>query len=337
MNLQDTPQTIREYFGSEKITSIIRAISQNIGISRTYLLADVLFNLETKNIHIKILIQNIIEKLEIDEKQAKTVCYEIKKRVLEPIKFDLMKWGIDINELNVVNAEPLEQLEQNDLEKIEKKISLDILNRGRNEKETSEKLTIKTESEKEKPLILHVEKTFAPEEKSKKTFKGFSLPFKFFKSKQTQEPVKADVETSLGLEKNEELIKKITPKAEDKKRVVHYSEFRTPLTPFGETGEIVDLEKLAKKDELFPAIQTPIEEKSEAKTSKPVLDLNLKKENIAEKPATPATQKSAIKPQKNPWSFNLFKKTDQSKTDEPEIKKTEPQPKIEGNTIDLRK
>lgn len=74
----------------------------------------------------------------------------------------------------------------------------------------------------ESPFILHEEKSPASEEK-KSSFRGFSMPFGFFKSKNQPAPVgkstKVEIETSNDSPKNE-------------KRTVNYSELRTSLSPF---------------------------------------------------------------------------------------------------------
>lgn len=313
--LDKLPRSLKEALFSVEVADKVLEISKNQKLTEeqadkfSTIISDILFGF----INYKNLEQKLIDIIQIDGNIAGLITKDTEIKVFAPLKYDLNKVYGHFNP------------DSNEGTQSTKRISLDILDEEKNKKD----------NDSEKPLVLHVEKTFAPEEKPKATFKGFSLPFKFFKSKQTQEPIRADVETSLTLEKNE-MTKKINP-VPDKKRVVHYSEFRTPLTPFGETGEIVDLEKLAKKDELFPAIQKIPEEINKAHEEKPVTatvpalntEEKITKQNIID---TNPTEK----PSKNPWSFNLFKKPEQ-KPETFETKTDETQPKIDGNTIDLRK
>lgn len=87
-------------------------------------------------------------------------------------------------------------------------------------------------AEEGKPLMIHEEKPLTEGTTKPPTQKGFSLPFGLFKSRSAREeqaPVKARVEV---------------PKEE--KRVVHYSELRTPLTPLGGGEELINLEALTQ-------------------------------------------------------------------------------------------
>ena len=138
----------------------------------------------------------------------------------------------------------------------------------------------------EKPFIIHQEKSQAPEEK-KSSFKGFSMPFGFFKSKNQPAPVgkstRVEIETSGDSPKNE-------------KRTVNYNELRTSLSPFEVEQNFIN----PVKNEPVSALIVPIPE------IKPV-------------PAAPEIP--PLSEEKKNEIFGTIKK---------------PQPKTEGNTIDLR-
>ncbi len=141
-------------------------------------------------------------------------------------------------------------------------------------------------AEEGKPLIIHREEKQEPVVEEKK-FKGFEFPFEFMKPKEaaTAPPVKVKVETP-------------------GKKVVHYSEYRTPLTPFGKPEEeIIDLSTLTRREPSPPprAVNDDLDYDND------------KRESQVIKP-TPV----------------------QTKETKPEEKKEFKGPSIEGNIIDLR-
>jgi len=97
-----------------------------------------------------------------------------------------------------------------------------------------------------KPLVLFKEKS-AVEEK-RKPFKGFTFPFGMTKKDPVTPPTKVRVEVPGK--------KKSFDKAQDK-RVVHYSELRTPLSPFGKPEkEIIALKTPERTKKLKPLQET---------------------------------------------------------------------------------
>lgn len=140
------------------------------------------------------------------------------------------------------------------------------------------------ESKNAAPLIIHEESKLPPEfQKIRPLSKGFSLPFRFFKPKTAREDsafVKAEVEVPRTMTNNHDDDKRTMTaidndkpitmtndndrRKKDLKRVVHYSEYRSPIMPLPVKEEVIDLEKLAfAKNE-----ENPQEEREEQKSVK---------------------------------------------------------------------
>ncbi|MEK9194553.1 MAG: hypothetical protein AAB884_01955, partial [Patescibacteria group bacterium] len=100
-----------------------------------------------------------------------------------------------------------------------------------------------------KPLIIHEESSFAKASEDKKkrpSFRGFFPSLGFLKPKDQKPPeTRAQIETP-----NEARGKE--------KKVVHYSEFRTPVSPFGEEGKFIKTpETETKPPEAAPVLKPP--------------------------------------------------------------------------------
>lgn len=96
------------------------------------------------------------------------------------------------------------------------------------------------------PMMLHEEKPMSGE--AKKGFKGFSIPFGLFRSKTAPETPKvaARVEIPGGATPSSISMPPPPPKKEEEVRTVHYNESRTPLSPFGQREEFINLETFEK-------------------------------------------------------------------------------------------
>jgi len=283
ISLKQVPKEIREHFGSEQTTAFVSQISKEADIVQPRLLAKTLYLLEIKGLDATNLMEAIAKNLEVNVEKAKAIAKEIKDKILEPKRYALAQWGVDIKLIDVTDARPLSEFAPKEGKLQEKTISLENL--GERVQITAEKIpetpkpispppmpaTQKIEihpvrssppqglsgapsagetSNGVKPLILHQEKPLT-EEVKKPGAKVFSFPFEFFKTKQgggAQKPVTAKIET-LETETAEKEIKQIPPTLRTEtpqKRLVNYTEFRTPLSPFGKEGEeIINLEKLA--------------------------------------------------------------------------------------------
>lgn len=284
VELSKVPQEIREQFGSEQTSTLVADICKKMDISNVRSISRLLFLLETKGLPAHDLTQSIVRDAKVTEGEAKTIAKEIKGRVLEPMRYALFQWGIDISDIKVHDASPLEELEPNEIKKEERNITVEDI--GKEEEIKEESISITPITLSEKPFILHQEKSQAPEEK-KSSFKGFSMPFGFFKSKNQPAPAgkstKVEIETSGDSPKNE-------------KRTVNYNELRTSLSPFEVEQNFIN----PVKNEPVSALIVPIPE------IKPV-------------PAAPEIP--PLSEEKKSEIFGTIKK---------------PQPKVEGNTIDLR-
>lgn len=209
------------------------------------------------------LFQKTNEYLEADEKIVVEVIREINRQILYPLHNELEK----LYKLETHIEEVLEKKQIQPIIEIKKEAPKPPV-------EVEQKIQVETKIpkitkpvEEGKPFILHEEKPVA---EGKKTItRPFSLPFKIFSSRSKPEspsPVKARVE--------------------EPERIVHYSESRTPLEPFGKEEEIINLETF----------------QTETEQSKP-----------EPKPERKPEQKPETKPEESP-----------------------PQPKLEGNVVDLR-
>lgn len=209
------------------------------------------------------LAQEIKDHLGINPELAKTISGEIDKKILEPIKNDVVN-------VYSPSTEATELI--SGTKKAETGLEVITLGTIGQEKETLPKVTIKPGGQElpteGKPLIIHQEETLT--EERKEPFKGLEPPFGFFGKEgeaAPSEPVKVKVE---GLGEKPAAAKAKAGKEE--KRVVHYSELRTPLTPFQKQEEIINLETFGRKP---PEVKAPMPEtKPQPKIEGNIVDLS---------------------------------------------------------------
>ncbi|MBI5732909.1 hypothetical protein HY967_03050, partial [Candidatus Jorgensenbacteria bacterium] len=169
----------------------------------------------------------------------------------------------------------------------------------------------------------------------KSSLKGFSFPFKLFKtetaSKEGERPVKARVEM---------------PVNKDTDRKVHYSEHRTPLESFGENN-VIDLERFAPTTTPEPTKEPPkIEIKTPTKNLAPFKPIfstdNLEPKQPIQTPNIQSKSSTQInEPVHKPSFFGFNKQKTQppatSKPSQQDPKQEETKgPTLEGNTVNLR-
>lgn len=235
-------------------------------------------------------------------------------------------------------------------------------------------------SPEDTPLILHREVASSAKRSTAPGTKGFTLPFGMFKSKSDfsrsiKDPVKASIETPPEYikklrEKTEGASKRIKP---EKKRVIHYNELRTPLTPFSKesqfikTGSFGDSKKPEPKSPLIPEkkpFTKPIPQKptpvGESKTKgfawfKKKAEAPVKKD-FSKKPIKPFEKKQEIKkidvkqsvkpiPTKPQMRKSFVSKDPETKKggivwfkkDSKKKEEKKDSPTVQGNTVDLRK
>jgi len=173
-----------------------------------------------------------------------------------------------------------------------------------------------------KPFILHEEKKLEiDQEKPKTPPKTFSFPFKIFTPKPASEPtmpVKAEIKIDGSDKQPPTEKKKLTIfKKESPQKIIHYSEMRTILEPF--TIKSQELENIKPKE------------------TKPEEIINLETLQPQTKTFSPLSQKET-KPKNNNF-LNLETNSDSKLKNDAEKNqpvKTNSQPKLEGNTINLK-
>lgn len=115
------------------------------------------------------------------------------------------------------------------------------------------------------PLIIHKEAEFKPLSETKKSLGGLFGFLRKGKKEEKISPVKAQVEIGEEMKPAEAPQKeeKIAPSGPPKVRVVHYTEFPTPISPFGKTEE--ELKKEVPAEAEKPAVAEAMAGKKEIK------------------------------------------------------------------------
>lgn len=335
MKFEEIPQNIRDSLFSERVNEILEEVREKACITSPGLIARALYNLIAKETPAHYFVESLAE-TGIGNKIAASVAKAIKERILESERYPLFRWGIDISEIKVNDAEDVEKLGlKEDLEpkEDEKTIHLESLDEAETKPET-----IPILKNKEVPPEVKKEEAASPfilQEKPKEErvaggrFSGRIIPslsMGFFKSKKPAaayqpKTIRAEVETPSS--------------PSNTKRVVHYSESRSDLAPFEPGGEFLRTEEItpmvrpvgndspknlssARDTSGIPSKIKPVEQPPQT-TPKP------------EKPALPETEKAA--PPKPFVNTILKKQAAPQKGKEPAREKG---PNLEGNTIDLR-
>jgi len=223
------------------------------------------------------------EAIDADEKVIVEMIREINRKIFFPLHAELEK----LYKLETHIEEGLEKEVVKPVIKIKTeeekpgtktKISLEKLGE---EKPAGVKIGVSPEKEGEpfditqgKPLIIHKEEGGPVPVQAEKKFQGLETSFGFFgkgEASAPEEPVKVKVE-GLGSRLTKPLFKG------EEKRVVHYSELRTPLTPFRKPEEeIISLETFGRKP-------------PETKTPPPAASVKIETPKPAEPPKTAAPE-----------------------------------------------
>lgn len=215
--------------------------------------------------------REISDNLPLNQIHSRQLAEELGGAIFDPVKRDLERIYEPVIEPRPEEMVSPKTTEVKELEK--ETISLEEI--GRESFGPATKIEVKKIENGDKPLIIHrEEKEETATEEAKKPFRGFDFPFKFFKTKEvlTETPVKAKIETPASA--------KAPAGKPVPKRVVHYSELRTPLTPFEKTeDEIINLETLTKKEPIKPSVQSQKESSlsgtNEEKDEGPKLEGNI--------------------------------------------------------------
>lgn len=273
-------------------------------------------------IHANDLAREIGNRLDLNQEIASSIAREIDQKILSPFKEEILKnynpiveeggqAGIATRKIGVPAnlAGPATETPGT------KTISLKEL---LEEKPTPVPVSGEGAPPREGPLIIHTEKPLA-EEARKSAFKGFSLPLIGFFKPKTEEaaaPVKAEVETP-------DAKKKEVP------RTVHYSELRTPLSPFGEGEELINLETF----ERFAA-PPPVQPKPEP--TAPARAPEAPATAPEEKPPIPVLGKFFTPPAAERHEPPAAPPTPTAPAPAMESAPERTEPKLEGNVVNLR-
>lgn len=278
---QTVPKSIRDHLTSDQTIAILDDIREKAGLYSSGAFTGPLYDLVTKKVLAPGFIKHLSDELSISMERAQAIAHELKIRVLEPIESSLMRWGVDISDIDTTNATSLENLTVEklmeglgiDIEKIkpaEEIISLEkIGSAGEATNPPTEEL-----AREEEPLVIHKEERIKPiaAEEKRRPRKGFSLsPGRFFEKESAERvspPTRARVE-SPGEERSivgKMLSGRQKPKEKKvEKRVVHFSELRTPLAGGDTSEEFIDLSTLQPVKPIEPEPQPRHESKPESK------------------------------------------------------------------------
>jgi len=261
MLFQDLPKNIQESMFNPRIDNILEEIRQKAGIYDETIIPNIYYKLITKEIPAFDFINSLAE-TGIGLKIASAIAKEIKERILESERYPLFKWGIDISDIKTEEAPQLEEL---NLESFLKEEEVEITPKGMEfedlvikipivkseEKEIKEPSLIEKlkEEPKDKPFILQEkpkESILSKEVENKENIPIFNFgQIGFFKSKKDEEGknIFARIETP--------------PQSSSKetKKVVHYSEARSSLNPWGSEESFLEPSienKKISKEEAFP-------------------------------------------------------------------------------------
>lgn len=191
---------------------------------------------------------------------------------------------------------------------------------------------------REGPLILHEEKGAAAE--AQKGFKGFSMPLSFLRSKMA---ANAAPKAAARVE-----MPPTTPPKKEEPRVVHYSELRTPLSPFGQNEEFINLEtfeKFTPPTQSFGRTSPPSPGYGRASSPPAVSIKPSVEETPPPSPAPPAPPTPPVpiaEPTPKIITEPAPKIVPEPQTPAPAKNQTLPpvpeggEPKLKGNTVDLR-
>jgi len=294
------PEPIREILNSPEYSDEVREINRKHGLDEgdSRVLTASVGLVFLGFIKPRELFREINEYLEADEKVVVETIREINRQIFNPFHKELE----NLHKLETHIESELDEALKKQTPAIEKGVEVppkkEMAVPPSQATGVRPPITVAEQPPAGEPLIIHKEEGAPVPVRAEKPLKGLEPPFGFFGKEGApvpEEPVKARIEGQ-GLMGG---LTKPLFKGEEK-RVVHYSELRTPLAPFQKPEEIINLETFGQKPQEvkapMPAPKGPFQGAASAKIETP-------------KPAEPP------------------------KTTVPE---TKPQPKIEGNVVDLR-
>jgi hypothetical protein len=352
------PDSLREYFASETTTSLIRSITKEAGLVEPGAIANVVFRLITKDLSAHDFIDGTAEQLGLSTRRAQAIARALKELVLEKVRNELFVWGVDISAINVVNAPSLDDMRIDEEGGVntneasspatERTVQLNTVG---SVVAPEQKVPVRSvpsflsrpqgKQEPQKapgaPLIIHEEKHLPERSPSEPPRKKFFFPMNFFKPKPVPQSITAQIETGGAQQKPATNIESPKPPASTQKKVVFYSESKTPVTPFSTTAssDVINLQtfELARRQGGSVPAPQPV---------KPITAPSLTQSPSQQPPRPPMPQQpQGPLPQRPvlPTAPTGIPPAPQrpsapSPIQSPSSERS--QPKIDGNTIDLR-
>ncbi|MDO8557135.1 MAG: hypothetical protein Q7R98_01590 [Candidatus Jorgensenbacteria bacterium] len=238
------PEHIQELLASEHTEKLVTQIGKSHYLSREKIgLLEQLVGLVLLGfLDMRDLKQELVDRLYMNFEHATALSNELASEIFNPVKSDLAQIYMPADEELALSRQGGSLLQN-------------VPAQGKRSEEKTAQIPIRegaskqTMGEEGAPLILHEMRPLGPgaSERTKVPFKDLSKSFSFFAQKITpqeiQNPVKAKIEAP---DENRQVQSKPQPEksfgsAQDK-RVVHYSEFRTPISPVSRGGEFINLE-----------------------------------------------------------------------------------------------
>lgn len=103
------PEEIRDYINSGKAISEIDEIAERVDMYHTRPLYKVIFGLIRKEFPAEEFINELSREIGWDKEVTLSMAHEVKEKVLQPIKYSLKDWGVDVEKIETPNPTPLEK------------------------------------------------------------------------------------------------------------------------------------------------------------------------------------------------------------------------------------
>jgi len=295
------PDNLKEALFSEYNADILWQVcrTQHLTEDKIKIIATLAGDVILGFIHPEDLAKEIRESLNLNPEIANSIANEIDRKIFSPVKTDLEKVYAPPSEEEILDLrakteeksqEPAVKVELPKVEPVpkiitpEEEIKPQEVQPPEVKPQFGEVEPPKIGVGEAEPLIIHKEAEFKPLAETKKSLGGlFGFLRKGKKEEEKISPVKAQVEIGIDTKLHEiehEITRKEspTPSPEPPKvRVVHYTEFPMPVSPFGKTKEesekekelveadkrrttrIIEAEERAKVEEISPPENLPIE------------------------------------------------------------------------------
>src|SRR3989344_1630553 len=121
MKISDIPQQIRQQLFSEYADATLAQIIRRADVQNPSSVPNVLFRLLIKEVPAHDFVEILSKEGNLSLERAKSIALSIKERILETERRSLFRWGIDISDIKVHDASPLDELEPEKIEEREEK------------------------------------------------------------------------------------------------------------------------------------------------------------------------------------------------------------------------